>query len=394
MAIRHRALAIFFAAALLARPALPQSPAKTPAFAILDPADAAQWQTWAKGRGWQVIAPPAASANAAMDARVEALASAVQEAVRSSGVDPARIYLAGRGASAAAVFYAVSRLPDVFAAAFALGGALQQAIDTGIVFAANFSNTPVLWAGAGPDDATLAAKWKAAGLNLDFRPAGGLGIAAVTEWLAGHTREDFPTQIDCETTSGAFGRCYWAQMIEFDPGERNDVLPATALKAGSGASLDLGAFVYKTDEPGPGVLVSSLPPKYDGPLKAGDRILELDGKPIENARAFDQTMRDTTEPRNAVVLVARGAERKRMETRILLPSRPTRVTARVQAQYVASEDEIRIVSRTVTELRVTVPAHWIPVTVNWNGLPLEQLHAAGCVDLTVRNELLHAEPCP
>ena len=161
-----------------------------------------------------------------------------------------------------------------------------------------------------------------------------------------------------------------------------------------GAALDLGGFSYKTDDPGPGVLVSPLPSKYDGPLKMGDRILELDGKPIENARQYEQTMRDVTEDRAAVVLVARGAERKRIETRIVLPARTKPITARVQGKYVRDENAIRIVTRTVTELRVNVPAQWVPATLYWNGLPIEEIGTAGCLALTIRSELMHSEKCP
>src|ERR1035438_1769991 len=369
--------------------------ASTPDFALLDRADSAQWETWAKVAGWQVIAPPAGlAADAAIDVRAQALAAAVQEAIRGSGVDAARVYLAGRGAASGAVFYAASRLPDVWAAAVALGGSPQQAIDSGILFTANFTHTPILWAGAGEGDQAVAEKLKAAGLNLEWRSTSGLTIAGVIQWLAGHAREEFPTEIDCETNSMAFAHCYWTQMTKVDAGERNDVLPATAIKPGSGAALDLGGFSYKADDPGPGVLVSSLPSKYDGPLKMGDRILELDGKPIENARQYERIMRDATEERAAVVLVARGAERKRIETHIVLPARPKPITARVQAKYVRDENAIRIVTRTVTELRVNVPPQWVPATLYWNGLPLEEIGTPGCRALTMGSELMHSEKCP
>jgi predicted esterase len=372
-----------------------EAPAKTPAFALLTAADAAQWQTWAKGAGWQVITPPAGlPQEAAMDVRAQALAAAVQEAIRNSGADPARVYLAGRGAASAAVFYVASRLPDVFAAAFALGGKPQDAIDSGMIFTANFTNTPILWAGAGTGDQALADKLKAEGLNLEWRSTSSLTIAEAIQWLAGRARQEFPTEIDCETNSAAFARCYWTQMAKFDPAERNDVLPSTMLRPSSGATLDLGGFNYQADDPGPGVLVSSLPSKYGGPLKMGDRILELDGKAIENARQYEQTLRDATEQKAAVILVQRGAERKRIETRIVVPSRPTMVTARVQGKYLAGENEIRIVTRTVSELRVTVPPQWVPATLYWNGLPLEEIRAAGCLALTMHNELLHSEKCP
>lgn len=387
MAIPRPALALLLAALSLHA----QPPAKTPAFAILDAADSAQFETWAKSAGWQVILATAPS-TAAIDVRVQSLAAAVQDAIRNHAADPARIYLAGRGASSAAVFYAVSRLPDLFSAAFAVGPSPQPAIDTGIVFTANFTNTPIFWAGTGQNDPALAAKWKAAGLNLEFHYATGLTMGAVFQWLAAHTRQDFPAEIDCETSSIAFNGCYWVQMVRFDAREKNDVLPTSALPAGSVAWLDLGGFAYKPGDPGPGVPVT-LPPKYDGPLKAGDRILELDGKPIENAEAFDNAMRAMTEQRDAVVLVARGAERRRIETRILLPQRSHTVTARVQAQYLAGESEIRAVSRAVAELQVTIPAFWVPVTLYWNGLPLGEIKTPGCQSLTVRNELLHSEPC-
>jgi hypothetical protein len=65
----------------------------------------------------------------------------------------------------------------------------------------------------------------------------------------------------------------------------------------------------------------------------------------------------------------------------------------VQAQYLPAEKEIQIVSRTITEMRVTVAPHWIPATLLWNGLSLENLEEAGCWALSVQKELLHAEKC-
>jgi dienelactone hydrolase len=341
-----------------------------------------------------VIAPAGLAADATIDIRAQALAAAVEDAIHNSGVDPARVYLAGRGGASAAVFYAAARLPDVWAAAFALGGSPQPAIDSGRIFAANFTNTPILWAGVSEDDHALAEKLKAAGVNIEWRSNSELTIAGALEWLTGHVRQEFPIEVDCETNSVAFARCYWAQMTKFDAAERNDVLPSSLVRPNSGAYLDLGGFGYKTEDPGPGLPVSSLPPKYDGPLKLGDRILELDGKAIENARQYEQTLREATQERAAVILIERGKERKRIETRIALPARPPMVTARVQARYVPEENEIRIVTRMVTDLRVTIPPHWVPATLYWNGLPLEETRAPGCLALTLRDELLHAEKCP
>ncbi|HUP03708.1 MAG TPA: hypothetical protein VMU19_06950 [Bryobacteraceae bacterium] len=384
----------FISAILLASLNLPaQAPAKTPAFAVIDPADAAQWDAWAKGPGWRVVTAAPMPAGSAIDARTQALAEAIRNAVQNSGVDPSRVYLVGRGTSSGAVFYAASRLPDLFAGAFALGGSPRQATDTGIVFTANFTNTPLLWAGSSDFDRSLAAQWKAAGMNIEYRQANGLSMNAVVEWLSGHQREDFPPEVDCETTSTAFASCFWVKMAEFDPAERNDVLPSSALKAGSGAMLDVGAFEYKADDPGPGIQVAGLPAKYDGPLKTGDRLLELDGKPIENGRAFEQMMRDAVQTKDTVVLVEQNGARKRIETRIIVPDKPKVVTARVQAHYAAGDDEIQIVSRGVTELHVTIPAAWEPVTLYWNGLAVDHAREAGCLDLTIRKEILHAEAC-
>ena len=367
---------------------LPASPpaAKTPALVLFDPADAPAWN-WAKGLGWQVLAPPP-GADAGADARVQALAAAVQDAIANGDVDPARVYLAGRGAAASAVFYAVSRMPDPWAAAVALGGSPQPAIDSGRIYAGNFQITPVLWAGVSAQDQALAGKLKTAGMNLEWRLASALNSADVSQWLSGRTRDAFPIAIDCETGSPAFARCFWTQTTQFDANERNDVLPTTLVAPSSGAVLDIGPFDYKRDDPGPGVLVSALPEKYDGPLKTGDRIVALDGKPVDNAAQYAEKMLAVSEARDAVVMVQRGADRKRIEARIIVPKRPVAVTARVQAKYLPEEKEIQIITRAVARLRVMIPSHWIPATLYWNGLSLEELNTPGCLALRMEKELL------
>ena len=83
-----------------------------------------------------------------------------------------------------------------------------------------------------------------------------------------------------------------------------------------------------------------------------------------------------------------------METRIILPRKELIVTARVQGKYTPDEKRIEIISRTVTEMRVTVPEHWLPADIFWNGLSLEDVTKPGCVLLTVDKEILHAAPCP
>ena len=192
----------------------------------------------------------------------------------------------------------------MWAAAIAIEGSPEAAIDTDRIFSSNFLHVPVLWVGNGPDDQALAAKLKGGGLNLEWRAADkSFTDAALLAWLGEHKREEFPTEIDCETNSPAFAGCYWIRMTKFDAGERNDVLPSTRIPAAAGAALDLGGFGFKMTEPGPGVLVSMLPPKYSGPLKTGDRIVALDGRPVVDARQYVQTMAKFTESRPIVATV-------------------------------------------------------------------------------------------
>jgi predicted esterase len=373
--------------------AAPAAQPKSPAIVLLDAADAQQWQEWTRDLGWRVLAPSGVKAEAAIDTRVQAVAAVVQEALKDSGVDPARVYLAGRGEEAAAVFYTISRVPDLWAAGLALGGGPQPAIDTGRLFAANFTNTPVLWISNGADDQALAGKLRDSGLNLEWRSAAGATTGAAFEWLARHKREEFPVSIDCETNAPAFARCYWIQMTKFDPRERNDVLPSSVLRGGSGAALDLGGFGYKTTDPGPGVLVSYLPPKYTGPLKLGDRIVALDGKEIKDGRHYAVTMAGTWDEKPAVAMIERGKEHLRTETRIVLPRRDPLTTARVQGKYVPEEKSIQIISRTATEMRVTIPPQWVPGNLYWNGLSMEGLKEPGCWLLAIEKELLRSSPC-
>ena len=370
----------------------PAAQSKTPAVALLDADDAVQWRVWMREPGWQVIVPPGAAAPD-IDSRVRALAAAVESAIQSGSVDPARVYIAGRGDAVPSVFYAISRIPDLWAAAVAIGGSPKAAIDSNRIFAANSTLVPLLWI-SGDDSRTMVEKLTAANLNLEWQPASGsFNSAALIQWLARHKRDAFPISIDCETNSPTFARCYWIQPAKFDANERNDVLASTRIPGGTGAALDLGAFEFKVDDPGPGVLVTSLPGKYSGRLKPGDRLVALDGKPLASARQYLELMEKFTEEKPATVTVQRGKERIRVETRITLPRRDAGVTARVQAQYLPAEKEIQIVSRTITEMRVTVAPEWIPATLLWNGLSLENLEEAGCWVLSVQKELLHAEKC-
>jgi predicted esterase len=365
--------------------------AQTPAIAVVDAADAPQWQTWTKEVGWRVIAGAAADNP---DSRVLALAAAVRDAIRE-GADPARIYIAGRGQAAALVFYAISRTPDLWAAGIAIEGSPLPAVDSGRLFAANFRNAPVLWASSSEGDQAVAAKLREDGMNVEWRTASGLSPAAVFQWLGSRKRAPFPAEVDCETNSPQFASCYWIRMTKFDPAERNDVLASTRLARTQTASLDLGGFGFKPDEPGPGLLISYLPEKYNGPLKLGDRIVAIDGRPVETAKRYLEMMARYTESRPAVATVQRGKDRVRLESFVTVPKPDNVVTARVQGQFLAAERELQIVSRALKEMQVTIPEDWARESrLSWNGLALEKIDGPGCVLLTVEKELLRAGKCP
>ena len=365
----------------------------TPAIALVDAADLPQWQMWCKEVGWQALAPSVAS-NVSADARVQALATVIRDAVKKGSVDPARIYLAGRGEAAAGVFFAISRVPDIWAAAVALSGSPQPAIDSDRFFAANFHNVPVLWISPTAQDQPLAAKLQSAGIPLEWRLREQIQMSAVFEWLAKQAREEYPPAIDCETNSPTFASCYWIRMTKFDAGERNDVLPSSRMEPTPIGALDLGGFGYQPDDAGPGLLVTFLPEKYSGPLKKGDRIVALDGRELANARQYHDLMVQVKEDRAASVMVQRGKERVRLETSVMLPKRTPVVTARVQAKYAPEEKEIQIVSRAVTEMQVTIPAEWVPAALNWNGIALEKLEAPGCQLLSMEKALENVKMCP
>ncbi len=164
---------------------------KAPAVALMDAGEAVQWQNWTHDLGWRVIVP-AGAPSTNIDARVQALAAAVKAGIQDGSVDPARVYIAGRGDAAATVFYAISRIPDLWAAGAALGGSPKPALDTNRIFAANFTNVPVMWL-SGSDAKPMVEKLTAAKLNLEWQPvAGGANAAGVIQWLAQHKREPFP----------------------------------------------------------------------------------------------------------------------------------------------------------------------------------------------------------
>ena len=384
---------------VLAVPLIPPAAAQAPksALLVLLGGDTKTWQAACQERGWQFLEPRGNSADSSGksgDQRIKAMAAEVEQAEKRLPVDPNRVYLAAQGASVSTLFYVAARMPDLWAAAVAAGGSPRAAIDSNRLFAANTTNLPVLWLFANKDEEPLGKKLQSAGFNLEWREPAAAKPSEIFEWLAAHQRDPFPTKADCETGSPLFTRCYWVEVTKFDPAERNDVLDSTrVLPLGSGARLAIGSFGYNPAEPGPGVLVASLPEKYAGPLKLNDRIVELGGKRLGSAAEYAQILYQTFDEKPVVVMVERGKEHIRLETKIELAPRAEPVTARVRAQYLPELQEVEVVSRAITQMKLTLPESWLPAKINWNGTEVANATAAGCWLLDEQKELLTAKRC-
>jgi hypothetical protein len=348
-----------------------------------------QWQALAAARQWNCVTPVVAGIS---DAAAKALELIVRDARRKLGADETRVYLAGPGASAGEVFYAASRTPDLWAAGLAIAGSPVAAINSFRLFGANSKLVPVMWIAPAGEHEPHKSRLRAAGFNVDVRAAA--QTDEVFEWLAAKRQYRRPAEIDCETGNPNFARCYWIEMTKFDPRKRNDVLDSTRALPGSGASLGIGPFGYDPSAEGPGALVGWLPPDYSGPLKLEDRIVSVLGKEIGSGREYARFMDEIVEEKPAALIVLRGKERVRMETKINLPKREETITARVQGQYLAGEKELVIISRTVSEMRVRIPREWAPVKVSWNGSGAFTAEAAGCWILNMEKGPVTSLPCP
>jgi len=78
------------------------------------------------------------------------------------------------------------------------------------------------------------------------------------------------------------------------------------------------------------------------------------------------------------VVVQRGKQRVRIETRIVLPKREENITVRVRAEWTAETRELPIVSRGVGEMRLDLPAAWVPAIINWNEQEVLKAGEPGC----------------
>jgi hypothetical protein len=374
------------------RPVLVVLPAVPELSAV--PAYWKEWQGRVASRSWLVVVPWGEFQTPGLwgDLFTKLLAALVEDVPRRLPADTTRLYLAGEAGLASHVFYVASRAPHLVAAGLAIGGDPKRAIETNRLFGANTRLSPVLWLVERSDSPLLERerrRLQAAQYNFELRPLEQTPLENALEWLAKHSRDPFPEEVDCETGNPDFARCHWLEITRFDASQRNDVLRSTRVQPGAGGYLDLGGFGYDPSAPEPGVRVVWLPPDYKGPLKLGDRIVSVGGRAIKDAQDY-LTMMDEAEEKPAAVIVERGKERLRLETRILVARREETATARVQGRFLADTREILVVTRGVGELKMQVPPQWAPARVNWNGNDLGSAERPGCWIIA----LPAARPCP
>ena len=347
-----------------------------------------KWRGAASARGWLAIAPYGQykGKEGWGDGSVLMLEAVLKDTRSRLGADPAHVYLVAFEAATPMAFYVASRAPDLIAAAIAVEGNPGDAIATNRLFGANTALAPVLWAIEPPTQSAsdpYLRKLKSVSYNVVIHSAQGLTESAALDWLARRRLDPYPLKVDCETGSLEFNRCYWVRITRFDAGQRNDALETTRVPPGSGAYLALGGFGYKTSAPGPGVPVEWLPENYKGPLKLRDRIVSVAGRAVEDPASYIALMEEMIEEKNVAIMVQRGKERVRLETRIMLPKREEVQTARVQAEYFPDTKEVLVISRQVAELRLDLPAHFLPARLNWNGNDAGPVDRPGCWLLAV-----------
>jgi hypothetical protein len=347
-----------------------------------------QWGRAAQSRGWRLVVPPAMPAPLWTEAGAQALQAYLRDPAKSGLTDSNGAFLIALGDSATAAFYLASRMPDLWRAVLAISGNPKTAIETNRLYAANTQLAPVLWTvptAARADMESLYRKLTIAGYNVELRSGEGFTVGQALDWLASKRRDPVPYKVDCETGSPAFPRCYWAEIVKFDASRRNDAIPSTRVAPGSGAALGLGGFGFDPAAPGPGLLVGFLQPDYKGKLKLEDRIVSVGGRAVRDARDYLELMDQMKEEKTVAVIVQRGKERVRIETRIVMPQREELLTARLQAEFVLDGRVLQVVTRNIAAVRLRVPEAWVPATVNWNGTEAGPVPNAGCWILSDEN---------
>jgi hypothetical protein len=309
------------------------------------------WEGWKPAtaeRGWQWMTFEQDACN---DTAVKALEAQIAQ---RPDVDRSRVYLLGRGDSAACAFYAVSRLPDLWTAAVAVGGDPARAIETNRLFAANLSMVPMLWV-VKPD----SMRRKIPGVEEREQAT----IKDALDFFASKQRDQWPLKIDYETGSTKFLRCFWLEITKVDVTKRNDAVPISRISPGTGARLAPGSF------------------------KPDDKILAINGK---DPKEF---LEEARQEKDVAVMVQRGKDRVRVAAKVVIPVREEGLTVRIQAEVQPESKEILLLSRGITGLKLNLPERWAPATANWNGQGSVKMETPGCYLLGGNGTTVTVAPC-
>lgn len=341
-----------------------------------------QWEGAVGARGWHLVLPWTEGRFAFhSEEGLRSLRAILADYRGRHAVDARRVYLVGHGDGAPGVFLALSRLPDQWAAALAIGGDVNRAIESNRLYAGNAAGIPLRWLYEADRAELLRGairRLQFAGIEGQFEAASEFRLDQAIEWLSRYQSRELPTTVDYETGSAEFRSGYWAEIMEFDFAQRNDVLASTRVDPGTGAFLRLGGFGYDPNGKGPGVPVKWLPANYKGPLQMDDCIVSIAGKQVQDAAHYAEMMDAQRESRDVGIILLRKGKNIRIETRIVIPQREEVDTARIVAEYLPDSKEILVVTRGVRTASLKVPPQWAPVRLNWNGTELVEQAEAGC----------------
>ena len=309
-------------------PAQPNAPVAV----ILD----AKPDRWPVPVEWMKLVP---QVDALSDIGVKVTELMLADAAKRTNVNWNRLYLLGE---AQFVTFAVSRIPDIWAAAASVGGDAKFAFATNKIYTANSQLVPKLEAKSEKD-------------AIDF--------------VAKQETTPMPPKVDCETGNQAFTRCYFLQIVKFDMRMMNQALGTTRVNSGPQVYLAIGQFAYSSD-------MEVTTPM--GPLRVGDRIVAFNGKDVNDHNEYERLLAKMNEERSVTLTVQRGKQRQRIETSAKVAKREEPLSARIQAEYSVESKELLIISRAVAEFVVQLPRPWSGATINWNGVEVSKNTAAGC----------------
>jgi hypothetical protein len=309
-------------------PAEPNSPVAV----ILD----AKPDRWPVPAEWMKLVP---QVDALTDIGVKVVELMLADAAKRTNVNWNRVYLLGE---AQFVTFAVSRIPDICAAAASVGGDAKLAIATNKIYTANSQLVPKLDAKSEKEAIDFVGK-----------------------------QETMPMQpkVDCETGNQAFTRCYYLQITKFDPRMINQALGTTRVNPGPLVRLAIGQFGYTPD-----IEVT----KAMGPLKTGDRIIAFNGKEVNDHNEYERLLARMNEDQAVTLTVQRGKQRQRIETSAKVAQRDEPLSGRIRGEYSVESKELLVISRAVAEFAIQLPRPWSGATINWNGVEVSKNTAAGC----------------